>query len=266
MPTKNSYKDNSLNVPQGDLHSSSPSSTKMGTSPSNNSVNNNNSKQLTKEEKLKRRREFHNAVERRRRDLIKERIKDLGVLVPPSLLNPQLCAVQAFQRNAQYNSREINELITNVKAKETKPNKSTILNKSVHYVEHLEYVLEQQTKAREDLERRLKQVESDINNLAISNNNATNMTLNNNDNNNESSTGIDGFNYDSNSGFTDNIGEFNADNFNIDVSGAIDGSNLKSDDPNSASNLFNPDDFFLDDINQLQLQQSLQLGNEFLDI
>lgn len=117
-------------------------------------------KPLSKEEKLKRRREFHNAVERRRRDLIKERIKELGMLVPPSMLNPQLCAVQSLQRNSKLNTREINELLSSIKVKETKPNKSTILNKSVDYINHLKYVLEQQAKTREALTNRIKELEA----------------------------------------------------------------------------------------------------------
>lgn len=121
-------------------------------------------KQLSKEEKLKRRREFHNAVERRRRDLIKERIKDLGFLVPPSLLNPQLCAVQNLQRNSQLNSREINDLLASIKVKETKPNKSTILNKSVDYIIHLKYVLEQQSKSQRELAQQIEEIEAKINN------------------------------------------------------------------------------------------------------
>lgn len=120
-------------------------------------------KQLTREEKLKRRREFHNAVERRRRDLIKERIKELGLLVPPSMLNPQLCAVQAFLRTLQLNTTEINELLASIKVKETKPNKSTILNKSVEYLLHLKYVLEQQNKTRESLERQIADFEDTLN-------------------------------------------------------------------------------------------------------
>lgn len=121
-------------------------------------------KQLSKEEKLKRRREFHNAVERRRRDLIKERIKDLGFLVPPSLLNPQLCAVQNLQRNSQLNSREINDLLASIKVKETKPNKSTILNKSVDYIIHLKYVLEQQDKSQLELAQQIEEIEARLNN------------------------------------------------------------------------------------------------------
>ncbi|KAF6062592.1 Helix-loop-helix DNA-binding domain family protein [Candida albicans] len=94
-------------------------------------------KQLSKEEKMKRRREFHNAVERRRRDLIKERIKELGVIVPPSLLNPTL-----------------------IKVKETKPNKSTILNRSVDYINHLNYVLKQQEIARVNLLAQIEVLEN----------------------------------------------------------------------------------------------------------
>ncbi|KAI5968703.1 RTG3 [Candida margitis] len=116
-------------------------------------------KQLSKEEKLKRRREFHNAVERRRRDLIKERIKELGIIVPPSLLNPQLSAVQTLQQKNNINSSDLNDLISSIKVKETKPNKSTILNKSVEYINHLNYVLRQQELSRNQLCKQIKQLE-----------------------------------------------------------------------------------------------------------
>lgn len=117
-------------------------------------------KQLSKEEKMKRRREFHNAVERRRRDLIKERIKELGVIVPPSLLNPTLSAVQNFQRKGSIESGELSELIGSVKVKETKPNKSTILNRSVDYINHLNYVLKQQEIARVNLLAQIEVLEN----------------------------------------------------------------------------------------------------------
>lgn len=195
----------------------------LGTSPNTSS-----SKQLTKEEKLKRRREFHNAVERRRRDLIKERIKDLGILVPSSLLNPQLSAVQALQRNSQYNSREINDIISNVKAKETKPNKSTILNKSVDYVEHLEYVLKMQKKAREDLEWKISQIENDFQQQTGNSDSSSNIKIE------------DYLNYDS---FNNSNNSNNNNTINTN-SNAIEGTNLKFEDPNNS--MFNPDDFFLD--------------------
>lgn len=116
-------------------------------------------KQLSKEEKLKRRREFHNAVERRRRDLIKERIKELGIIVPPSLLNPQLTAVQTLQQKSSINTSDLSDLISSIKVKETKPNKSTILNKSVDYINHLNYVLKQQEVARSQLTKQIQQLE-----------------------------------------------------------------------------------------------------------
>lgn len=112
----------------------------------------NNSKNLTQEEKVKRRREFHNAVERRRRDLIKEKIKELGQLVPPLLLTPQVCAVQTLQKQPHLALKEIKELLASVKVKETKPNKAMILLTSVDYIRHLQYVLSQQDRKRKEIE------------------------------------------------------------------------------------------------------------------
>lgn len=116
---------------------------------------------LTQEEKAKRRREFHNAVERRRRDLIKEKIKELGVLVPPLLLTPEVCAVQALQKQATV-SKETQELLAAVKAKDTKPNKAVILHASVDYIRHLGYVLEQQKARRAELEDAIAKVEARV--------------------------------------------------------------------------------------------------------
>lgn len=90
--------------------------------------------QLSKEEKLRRRREFHNQVERRRRDLIKEKIKELGVIVPPSLLHPD-------------------------DGKEAKASKTVIINRTVQYVGHLHRVLSMQRQRREQLEARIAQLE-----------------------------------------------------------------------------------------------------------
>lgn len=117
-------------------------------------------KQLTQEEKVKRRREFHNAVERRRRDLIKEKIKELGVLVPPLLLTPQVCAVQTLQKQPHLALAEIKELLASVKVKETKPNKATILLTSVDYIRHLQYVLTQQERKRQELEQQIAEIEA----------------------------------------------------------------------------------------------------------
>lgn len=145
--------------------SPSNNSNMLGTSAPNqsdqsyNSVNDDApSRELTKEEKLKRRKKFHNEVERRRRDLIKTRIKELSQLVPPSLLNPQLVAVQTL-KNSKLNTEEINDLLASVKVKESKPNKNTILNKSVVYVKHLQYVIQEQERARAELELKLQSLQ-----------------------------------------------------------------------------------------------------------
>lgn len=94
---------------------------------------------LTKEEKLRRRREFHNAVERRRRDLIKERIKELGMLVPQSMLFDE-------------------EMTDN---KETKANKSVILNKTVEYITRLQKILLSQDDRIAFLEEKITEFSSE---------------------------------------------------------------------------------------------------------
>ncbi|KAI5963579.1 RTG3 [Candida pseudojiufengensis] len=150
---------------QSILSTSVPTSSKQtretNTTSQTSSTANIPTKQLSKEEKLKRRREFHNAVERRRRDLIKEKIKELGIIVPPSLLNPQLSAVQTLQRQQNIDSQDLSDLIGSIKVKETKPNKSTILNKSVVYMNHLNYVLNQQEIAKSKLLQQINQLENE---------------------------------------------------------------------------------------------------------
>lgn len=116
--------------------------------------------EMTQEEKAKRRREFHNAVERRRRDLIKEKIKILGVLVPPSLLNPQLSAVEALLKLQKPLSKELREIIESTKVKEIKPNKAAILLSAVEYIQHLHYVLDKQKARREEIEGILASLEN----------------------------------------------------------------------------------------------------------
>lgn len=124
-------------------------------------------KQLTLEEKAKRRREFHNAVERRRRDLIKEKIKVLGFLVPPLLLTPQVCAVQAILKQPSLNTKEMKELLASVRVKEAKPNKAFILQTSVDYIRHLQYVLEQQSARKQELEDAISKLRSSPSPLAV---------------------------------------------------------------------------------------------------
>lgn len=90
---------------------------------------------LSTEERLRRKREFHNAVERRRRELIKQKIKELGAIVPPSLLN--------YDTNG----------------KQIKPNKGIILNKTVEYLEYLMQVLEEQDRKKNQLSLKIQELQ-----------------------------------------------------------------------------------------------------------
>lgn len=92
-------------------------------------------KSMTVDERLRRKREFHNAVERRRRELIKQKIKELGNIVPPSLLN--------------YDSN----------GKQVRPNKGIILNKTVEYLEYLLQVLEIQERKKKQLVARIGELQ-----------------------------------------------------------------------------------------------------------
>ncbi|CAN6625341.1 hypothetical protein TRVA0_010S01442 [Trichomonascus vanleenenianus] len=89
-------------------------------------------------ERRRRRRESHNAVERRRRDNINEKIKELADLVPEPFLLGQPDA------NGNYSTVGI--------AKDEKPNKGTILSKSVDYIKHLQHVIDEQNRRELELQ------------------------------------------------------------------------------------------------------------------
>ncbi|KAK6460507.1 hypothetical protein DFJ63DRAFT_343516 [Scheffersomyces coipomensis] len=164
-----------------------PSSSQLSTSVPSNSralLDPTPTKQLTKEEKTQRRKLFHNEVERRRRELIKQSIDNLRSKVPPSLLNPQLIAVQELQKNSDLNSKEINDLLSSIKVKETKPNKVAVLTKSVDYVKHLKYVLSQQEQELNLINSRILELENQISTGRINQNpRSTNINPNYNNNN-----------------------------------------------------------------------------------
>ncbi|KAG0670608.1 hypothetical protein C6P42_003895, partial [Pichia californica] len=154
-----SYNDESLKSPIN-----SPSLKSFVGSPSSVNTHLNPKSALSKETKLSRRRELHNAVERRRRDLIKEKIKELGSLIPPTMLYD----------NSK--SKSIN--------KDTKANKNIILNKCVSYIIYLKEILESQDKRLAKLEDQIEQmnlnsndINNDINNDVDINNNNSNTRL-----------------------------------------------------------------------------------------
>ncbi|CCH62752.1 hypothetical protein TBLA_0I00930 [Henningerozyma blattae CBS 6284] len=82
------------------------------------------SKSMTEDERRKKRKEFHNAVERRRRELIKQKIRELAELIPSTVLNYD----------------EAREKI--------RPNKTSILNSTVDYVRFLNDILKSQEEQR----------------------------------------------------------------------------------------------------------------------
>ncbi|KAF9416779.1 hypothetical protein BGZ94_010116 [Podila epigama] len=95
-----------------------------------------NSRVMLINEKRRRRRESHNAVERRRRDNINEKIQELSTLLPE-------CYVDSAN----------------------KPNKGIILRKSVDYIRHLQQLVASQASRNQELEAQLHgQSQSNITN------------------------------------------------------------------------------------------------------
>ena len=86
-----SYLDSPLSSPGNALHHPGIGETigKHGSLPTKVENGHSTSTQETQEAKKRRRRASHNAVERRRRDNINERIQDLGTLVPTHRLDDE---------------------------------------------------------------------------------------------------------------------------------------------------------------------------------
>ncbi|KAF9207117.1 hypothetical protein BGZ49_001165, partial [Haplosporangium sp. Z 27] len=82
---------------------------------------------LLMNEKRRRRRESHNAVERRRRDNINEKIQELSTLLPDIYVDSA-----------------------------NKPNKGVILRKSVDYIRHLQQLVSSQATRNQELEAQLQ--------------------------------------------------------------------------------------------------------------
>jgi hypothetical protein len=144
-----SYNDDSFKSPMN-----SPSFKSIA-SPSSAHVNSKSA--LSKESKLSRRRELHNAVERRRRDLIKEKIKELGSLIPPAMM---------YEPPSSDLTGSIVSSKTRTATKEVKANKNVILAKTVEYIRFLQSVLEAQ-------DRRLEELRGGIENLDMNNNSSS---------------------------------------------------------------------------------------------
>lgn len=85
------------------------------------------------QEKRRRRRESHNAVERRRRDNINEKIQEISTLIPDIFIDSS-----------------------------NKPNKGVILRKAVEYIKHLQQLVGEQRAHNMVLENRVRDMKSGI--------------------------------------------------------------------------------------------------------
>ncbi|KAA8909344.1 hypothetical protein TRICI_004547 [Trichomonascus ciferrii] len=92
-------------------------------------------------ERRRRRRESHNAVERRRRDNINEKIKELCDLLPEAFL-------YAANDPTAYNG-----------SKDDKPNKGTILARSVDYIRKLQQIIDDQNRRELELQDSVQQLQ-----------------------------------------------------------------------------------------------------------
>lgn len=92
-------------------------------------------------ERRRRRRESHNAVERRRRDNINEKIKELCDLLPEAFL-------YATNDPNAYNG-----------SKDDKPNKGTILSRSVDYIRKLQQIIDDQNRRELELQDTVQQLQ-----------------------------------------------------------------------------------------------------------
>ncbi|THH18715.1 hypothetical protein EUX98_g8908 [Antrodiella citrinella] len=117
-------------------------------------------------EKRRRRRESHNAVERRRRDNINEKISELATLIPECLLDPAAPASAGNEDGllSPTSPVDIDDEKETAKDKEAKDkdgaavkaNKGMILRKSVEYIRYLQQLVTAQASRNRDLEQQLQ--------------------------------------------------------------------------------------------------------------
>jgi hypothetical protein len=100
--------------------------------------------QLILAERRRRRRESHNAVERRRRDNINEKIKELCDLLPEQFLMAAL------------------DIQGNPIVKDERPNKGTILSRSVDYIKQLQVVIDEQNRREVELQEMVRSLEQQL--------------------------------------------------------------------------------------------------------
>ncbi|KAF7292002.1 BHLH domain-containing protein [Mycena indigotica] len=116
---------------------------------------------LLANEKRRRRRESHNAVERRRRDNINEKISELATLIPECMLEEGTTASgkggkDADEKEDSKDGVKDGGSPTSANATVVKANKGMILRKSVEYIRYLQQLVTAQGARNRELEEQLK--------------------------------------------------------------------------------------------------------------
>lgn len=112
---------------------------------------------LAAAERKRKRRESHNAVERRRRDNINDRIQELSTLIPENFLNEPI--IGGSPSLGPMGSPPPSQTPG---TKDGRPNKGTILIKSVEYIKKLQTVIDEQNQREIDMYERLNILERQL--------------------------------------------------------------------------------------------------------
>ncbi|KAG5362139.1 Retrograde regulation protein 1 [Yarrowia sp. C11] len=112
---------------------------------------------LAAAERKRKRRESHNAVERRRRDNINDRIQELSTLIPENFLNEPI--IGGSPTLGPMGSPPPSQTPG---TKDGRPNKGTILIKSVEYIKKLQTVIDDQNQREIDMYERLNILERQL--------------------------------------------------------------------------------------------------------
>lgn len=111
---------------------------------------------LAAAERKRKRRESHNAVERRRRDNINDRIHELSTLIPEAFLNEPLAGSPILGPMGSPPPSQVPG------TKDGRPNKGTILIKSVDYIRKLQTVIDEQNQREIEMYDRLNILERQL--------------------------------------------------------------------------------------------------------
>lgn len=106
-------------------------------------------------EKRRKRRESHNAVERRRRDNINDRISELAALIPAVLLESASAEDAPPSPSTLFSPQSGTVPLpgTSSAGSAARPNKGVVLQKSVEYIRHLQTILEASSRREDELQQ-----------------------------------------------------------------------------------------------------------------